>query len=211
MDAKYITTIMISMARNLHQIKSDQTRGRLLDAALGLVQSKGHAQLSIHEVAKAAGLTSGAVQHHFASKAALMLEVITRLIAELEEGAEFWPEASWPLQRRAEHFVQQAWAQLYGQPRFAVAWSAYLAVRGDPLMVSHIVERRMELTQKLQNRMARCFPELGCGPQCADRVQFVLSSLRGMGLAASLSSSTVINPQLQVLSDYLQSFGSQEV
>ena len=70
MDAKYITTIMTSMARNLHQIKSDQTRGRLLDAALGLVQSKGHAQLSIHEVAKAAGLTSGAVQHHFASKAA---------------------------------------------------------------------------------------------------------------------------------------------
>ena len=108
------------MTRNLHQIKSEQTRERLLDAALGLMHAKGHGQLSVHEVARAAGMTSGAVQHHFSSKAALMLEVITRLILQLEEASDFWPDTQWPLPQRADHFVQQAWAMLYGQPRFSV-------------------------------------------------------------------------------------------
>ncbi len=198
------------MTRNLHQIKSEQTRERLLDAALDLMQTKGHGQLSVHEVARAAGMTSGAVQHHFASKAALMLEVITRVIAQLEDASDFWPPAHWPLAQRADHFVQQAWATLYGQPRFTVAWSAYLAAREDELMVAHIVERRGWLTASLQQRMAQSFPEMCQGPQATARVQFVLSALRGMGLVAPFSPAAAMPAQLQVLSQYLQSFSTQE-
>lgn len=198
------------MNRNLHQIKSEQTRERLLDAALGLMHAKGHCQLSVHEVARAAGMTTGAVQHHFASKAALMLELITLLIGQLEEASDFWPPVNWSLKRRADHFVQQVWATLYGQPRFTVAWSAYLAAREDELMVAHIVERRGLLTASLQQRMAQSFPEMCRGPQAAARVQFVLSALRGMGLVAPFSPAVAVPEQLQVLSQYLQSFQSQE-
>ena len=198
------------MNRNLHQIKSEHTRERLLDAALGLMHAKGHGQLSVHEVARAAGMTAGAVQHHFTSKAALMLEVVTRLIEQLEEASDFWPPVHWSLKRRADHFVQRAWAQLYGQPRFSVAWSAYLAAREDELMVAHIIERRGLLTASLQQRMAQSFPEMCQGPQGQARVQFVLSALRGMGLVAPFSPAAALPAQLQVLSQYLQSFQSQE-
>lgn len=198
------------MSRNLHQIKSEQTRERLLDAAVTLMHTKGHGQLSVHEVARAAGMTAGAVQHHFSSKAALMLEVITRLIAQLEEASDFWPPAHWSLKRRADHFVQQAWAKLYGEPRFCVAWSAYLAAREDALMVAHIIEKRSVLTARLHQRMALSFPEMCQGPQASARVQFVLSSLRGMGLVAPYSTAAAIPGQLHVLSQYLQSFESKE-
>ena len=198
------------MNRTLHQIKSEQTRERLLDAAVGVMHSKGHGQVSLHEVARAAGMTAGAVQHHFDSKAALMLEVITRLIRQLEEASDFWPPPDWSMQRRADHFVRQAWATLYGQPRFAVAWSAYLAAREDELMVAHIVERRGLLTASLQQRMAQSFPEMCQGPQGQARVHFVLSALRGMGLVAPFSPAAALPAQLQVLSQYLQSFQSQE-
>lgn len=198
------------MTRNLHQIKSEQTRERLLDAALDLMQVKGHGQLSVHEVARAAGMTTGAVQHHFSSKAALMLEVITRLIAQLEENSDFWPPVHWSLKRRSDHFVQKAWATLYGQPRFTVAWSAYLAARDDERMVAHIAWRRGLLTVSLQQRMAQSFPEMCQGPQAAARVQFVLSALRGMGLVAPFSPAAAMPEQLQILSQYLQSFQSQE-
>lgn len=46
-------------------------------------------------------MTSGAVQHHFGSKATLMLEVITRLVSRLEEAGDFWPPRHWSLKRRA--------------------------------------------------------------------------------------------------------------
>lgn len=198
------------MTRNLHQIKSEQTRERLLDAAVGLMQTQGHGQLSVHAVARAAGMTAGAVQHHFSSKAALMLEVITRLIGQLEDTSDFWPPAHWRLKRRADHFVQQAWAKLYGEGRFAVAWSAYLAVREDALMVAHIVERRSQLTASLHQRMVQSFPEMCQGPEASARVQFVLSALRGIGLVAPFSAAEAVAPQLQVLSQYLQSFDPEE-
>lgn len=155
-------------------------------------------------------MTAGAVQHHFTSKAALMLEVITHLIVKLEKGSDFWPNPEMPLVQRADYFVHQAWTKLYGQARFAVAWSAYLAAREDALMVAHINERRSLLTTSLHQRMAQSFPEMCRGTQSEARVQFVLSALRGIGLVAPFSPAHAIPAQLQVLSQYLQSFQNQE-
>ena len=83
------------MAPNLHQLKSTQTRSRLLDAAMQVLQTKGYGQLSIHEVARVAQMTTGAVQHHFGSKAALMMEVLAHLIDQLDKDNTFWPPAQW--------------------------------------------------------------------------------------------------------------------
>ena len=58
---------MVTSEANLHQLKSAQTRARLLDAATDILQTKGYGQLSLHEVARAAHMTTGAVQHHFGS------------------------------------------------------------------------------------------------------------------------------------------------
>ena len=195
------------MPPNLHQQKSEQTRERLLDAALELMQSKGGA-VSMHEVARFAGMTTGAVQHHFPSKADLMLQIITRIVQQIESSDAFWPQDDWPLAQRADHFVREAWAQLYGQKRFNVAWAAYLAVREDEVMVAHIREQRSQLKSRLQTRMARTFPEMCCGAQAAARTQFVLSALRGLGVVAPFSPEGVIPEQLQVLSQFIQSFQS---
>jgi hypothetical protein len=102
--------------------------------------------------------------------------------------------------------VRQAWLQLYSQPRFAAAWSAYLAARDDAVMTAHIVERRTQLGERLSQRMHQSFPELGAWPDGQARVHFVLSCLRGLGLQAPFASTEVIEAQLQVLSLTLQSF-----
>lgn len=191
---------------NLHQIKSAHTRARLLTAAEQILLDKGHSQLSFQEVARVAEMTTGAVQHHFGSKAALMMDVVAHLVAKLGETSDFWPPADWSPKRRAEHFVTQAWEQLYGQPRFAVAWSTYLAVRDDPLLTAHIKARRAELSQMLMPRMGTSFPELVTQADGFARMQFILSSLRGLGLLTPFTDGQAIRPQLQVLSDTLLLF-----
>lgn len=194
---------------NLHQIKSEQTRERLMDAALDLMQAKGLAGLSMHEVARMAGMTTGAVQHHFPSKATLMLQIIQRLVQQIDTDDSFWPSPHWPLPRRADHFVQQAWQRLYGQPRFAVAWEAYLAVRADAAMVAHIQAERVPINDKLLLRMVGSFPEWASTPAAEARFQLVLSCLRGLGVVAPFSSPAAIDQQLQQLSLLLQSFSSE--
>ena len=51
-------------------------RTRILDAAFSLFQSQGYAGTSVHEIATAAGVTGGALHHHFPTKKALGLAVI---------------------------------------------------------------------------------------------------------------------------------------
>jgi AcrR family transcriptional regulator len=61
-------------------------RARILDAAYDLFQSRGYSATSVHEIAAAAGVTGGALHHHFATKKAIGLAVINdRVGAALEE------------------------------------------------------------------------------------------------------------------------------
>jgi AcrR family transcriptional regulator len=189
-----------------HQIKSAESRGRLLNAAEEILLSKGHGQLSIHEVARVAQMTTGAVQHHFGSKAALMLDLVAYLVTKLSDSSDFWPPASWSKTKRANHFVNKAWQQLYSQPRFTVAWAAYLAVRDDPLLTEHIKARRAELGQTLLRKMSASFPELAAQPQGTARMQFIFSSLRGLGLLTPFTDVSTLQPQLQALSETLKFF-----
>lgn len=193
------------MKPNLHQVKRELTHERLLNSALSLMQEKGAGRLSIQAVAQAAGMTSGAVQHHFPSKAALMMQVLSRLIDSLESDTDFWPSPRWSLRRRSEHFVQQAWAQLYSQPRFASAWAAYLAAVDDAVMTAHIIEQRSLIQQRLRVQFLAAFPEIAIHPQADAHMQFVLTTLRGLGLVRPFAPAAAIDSQLAILSEFIQS------
>jgi AcrR family transcriptional regulator len=206
MRFEYVSkTSSFAMKPNLHQSQSEATRERLLSSAMQAMQHTGAGTISIAAVAQAAGMTTGAVQHHFPSKAALMMQVLGRLVNALESDTNFWPPAGWSLARRADHFVQQAWAQLYSQPRFSTAWAAYLAARDDALMMAHIAEQRSLIQQRMHAQFILAFPELAAHPQADARIQFIFTTLRGLGLVNPFASKEAVTAQLAVLSDYIQS------
>ncbi|MEH2549678.1 AcrR family transcriptional regulator [Bradyrhizobium sp. AZCC 2262] len=57
--------------------RSETTRKRLLDAAVKLIRLKGFGGLRTIEVASVAGVSRGALMHHFPSKHALVVAVLT--------------------------------------------------------------------------------------------------------------------------------------
>jgi AcrR family transcriptional regulator len=60
--------------------RTDTTRRALLDAGLALFRERGYADVGVDEIAAAAGVTSGAVYHHFRSKAGLFRAVYEELM-----------------------------------------------------------------------------------------------------------------------------------
>lgn len=56
-------------------------RARVLDAAAALFQTQGYAATSTQQIAAEAGVTHGAMHHHFATKKALGLAVIQERVA----------------------------------------------------------------------------------------------------------------------------------
>ena len=64
--------------------EAQETRRAILDAAEMVFQEHGVSHTSLAEIAKAAGVTRGAVYWHFANKAALFHALTERVIAPLE-------------------------------------------------------------------------------------------------------------------------------
>lgn len=74
--------MQIKSSRRSNRERSDTTRGAILDAAHGLFVERGYAETSTPDIVAAAGLTRGALYHHFEDKKALF-----RAVAEREAGA----------------------------------------------------------------------------------------------------------------------------
>ena len=72
----------------------------MLGAAAELVRQGGIQAASMFEVAKAAGVTPGALQHHFGSKAELMMQVIEHVLSADDGSGVAWPAPGLPLARR---------------------------------------------------------------------------------------------------------------
>ncbi|MCL4263184.1 MAG: TetR/AcrR family transcriptional regulator [Anaerolineae bacterium] len=67
------------------QDRSVATINNILDAARTLFTEKQYADVSLREITEVAGVTKGALYHHFATKEDLYLQTIYRCLAEVKE------------------------------------------------------------------------------------------------------------------------------
>ncbi|KAA0021208.1 TetR/AcrR family transcriptional regulator [Antrihabitans cavernicola] len=74
------------------RLNIEQRRAHLIDAAIGLAESKGVAAVTTRDVAQAAGVSLGVVHYCFDSKDALMTELVKALSIELRDSVDSDPE-----------------------------------------------------------------------------------------------------------------------
>ena len=66
--------------KNKHQIRTEETRAKILDAAEAVFSEKGFEKAQLEEVAARAGYTRGAIYAHYVSKEDLFLALMESLI-----------------------------------------------------------------------------------------------------------------------------------
>jgi AcrR family transcriptional regulator len=74
-------------ARGAHRTQAErreQTRTALLDATIDCLVEIGYARTSVKEICARAGVSKGAVQHHFSAKAELMAAAVEHLTTKLK-------------------------------------------------------------------------------------------------------------------------------
>ena len=168
--------------RRSHQDRSEATRAQLIAATISVVRDKSFHGASVFEVAKAAGMTPGAFQHHFGNKAELMLQVTEAILrGDLDEPIA-WPKPEAPLRRRAVAVVRALWERVYAPERFLVAWQIYFGSSSDEAMRDRIAAKRAELNGFLHGQFLAALPELAELRDSAAFVDTVLSTLRGIAM-----------------------------
>lgn len=108
------------------------TRERLLAAARGLIEEGGYASASVAAIAERAGVASGTVYRHFASKAELFLEVFRAVCAGEERAMRAAADEAGPGAVNRLEAVLATFARRALQNR-RLAW-ALLAEPVDPVV-----------------------------------------------------------------------------
>ncbi|MEV4420352.1 helix-turn-helix domain-containing protein [Patulibacter sp. NPDC049589] len=161
------------------QERSLRTRAALLDAAVEELLARGYAELSTAGVARRAGVSRGAQQHHFASKDELLIEAVRELAArrmtELRDGIA----ADAPVAERIRRTLDLALEQ-YAGPLFATTLELALAARGSEELRAAIADGERTVGPQIQAMGRELLGGTGHDPAVVDaRWTMAVSTARG--------------------------------
>lgn len=164
--------------------RRDATRTALLDAAMECLVEEGYANTTTRRIAERAGVTPGALQHHFASKAELLSEAVRHIRAKFAQKmlAQGPPDDPSP-DARSEQLLDRMW-ELHKGPVFYAYIELLVAARTDPELRATLADVQHEVTSLNAIAAPILFPEL------ADRAGFVelintgQATIRGLALLA---------------------------
>jgi AcrR family transcriptional regulator len=96
--------------RRSHAERTADTRARIVAAVVESISEVGFPRTTAAEVTRRAGVTWGAVQHHFGGKDGMLMAVLEDSFRRFEARLADVPVADLPLAERVDVFVARAWA-----------------------------------------------------------------------------------------------------
>ncbi|MFF2083531.1 TetR/AcrR family transcriptional regulator [Nocardia sp. NPDC058176] len=177
-------------------------RDAILDATVDSLAEHGYAGISVRAVARRAGVSQGALQHHFPTRTVLVEAALLQLAARLFEQAQkrmlTLPDAQ---PQRGEEVLDMLW-EIHNLPIAHVITELLVAARTDTDLRATItagVDTAHALTIAM---VEQALPDLAARPDFTDWVLTCVATMRGLVVVASLPtapSSGVDWPQTRAL------------
>ncbi len=115
------------------QEKSKRARNAIIDATIDSLVEVGYAETSLVRVAKAAGFSKGAIQHHFPSKEDLIAQTVDKLISRTIS-----PPPASRRARTVEEALLRAWKTFVDTPAYRALLEILNAARTDKKLKKRI-------------------------------------------------------------------------
>jgi len=181
-------TARLDSPREPKQARSRETRARLLDAAITCLARDGWANATVTVIADEAGISRGALQHHFPTREDLItaaLEyVFERRTAALEDVVV--PEG----RGSREEFAVRILVDLYSDDLFKAALQVWTAAAADEPLRAQIVPLERKFARGVHRLAVRLLDADDDDPATHTLIQATLDMARGLGLADVLSDDS---------------------
>ncbi len=139
------------------------TRARLVEATLDLLLAKGYAGTTTVDIAARAGLTRGALAHHYAGKDELVVEAFDRHLTivtqEIRTYATLVRDGSLSL----DDFIDRVWTIFSGR-FFMLTLEEVTAARHNDFLRIRLVSRTRDFHDSLDAIWRQFFDETGLNP-----------------------------------------------
>ena len=131
-EARPLRTSVRARERRTHAERTAETRARVIEAVLASITEVGFARTTANEITRRAGVTWGAVQHHFGGKDALLIAVVEDSFDRFAARLEGIPVEGASLEERVSLFIDRAWEH-FGSSRYRSTFEILLNHAGpDP-------------------------------------------------------------------------------
>ena len=186
----------------LQAAKAAQTRARLIEATVRCLVKFGYANTTTPKVAEEAGLSRGAMMHHFDNGTAL----IKATISELHEKRlrAFRRAADKPVHEVVD-LVETYWRQLQ-KPAFIAFHELAVAARTDAELANILNPLQDEFREKFNAQAEQLFPEWASSPENFDLAMTLSQTiLEGMAISVQIGAmdSGKVEPTLRHLEDQI--------
>jgi len=104
----------VSTDRKSHAERSEETRNKIIEAVVDCIAEKGLKKTTTSAIAKKAGVTWGAIQHHFGGLNGCLIAAFDASFQRFVATLGIPPSSDETLQERIENFVQRAWQHYSG-------------------------------------------------------------------------------------------------
>lgn len=163
------------------QARSQATRRTLLDAAVEELVEVGYARLTTQSVAARAGVSRGAQQHHFPTKAVLVSEAIRHLAGLQLEEIRSRTEQVGAGRERIERILDVLF-DLYSGTLFAAMIELTLAARGDDELAVAVAPVEREVSRGINAQVIELFGPLADQEDFDRRLRQTIATIRGLAL-----------------------------
>jgi AcrR family transcriptional regulator len=168
--------------RRTQEERSAHTRQLLIEAAVQILRELGYSHLTISRVADRAGLTNGAMQHHFASREELLVAIIDAVYPVLEIPFADLAPRNRTLEERVGACVDLLW-QIYSRAEYLVIWDIAFGTRGDAQLSARLKVYQRDVSKRIRKQLMATFADVGLSAQDTEKIfSTILSCLRGFAL-----------------------------
>lgn len=156
-------------------------RARLLDATIQCLVNTGYAEMSTNDVVHRAGVSRGALAHHFPTKAQLVAAAADRLIKQRAQDFRGTFAGLAEAERTVPEAIDLLWSYYEGPP-FAALLELTVAARTNPELRRVIADGPSQIAETTLEVFVELFPAMAGNPLATQMVQATLAMLAGLAL-----------------------------
>ncbi len=179
----------MSLGAGPKQDRSRQTRRRLLETTIRCLATHGWEASTVGFIAAEAGISRGAVQHHFPTREDLIVAALEHMFAERVALLDALPDPGGSGAARI-HAVVSGLVELVGGDLFRAALQVWTVAAADPELRATVVPLERHFARVAHQRAVRLLGVDGTDPEMRGLVQATLDLARGLALADVLTDDS---------------------
>jgi AcrR family transcriptional regulator len=174
--------------RGPKQDRSRATRRRLLETTIRCVATYGFPTSTVGFIAAEAGISRGAVQHHFRTREHLILAALEHMFAERLALLDALPERDGP--DRIHAVVSDLVEATIGGELFRAALQVWTAASAEPELRAAVLPLERHFAREVHARAVRLLRADDEDPDTRALIQATLDMARGLALADVLTDDS---------------------